>query len=93
MSKVYHIRESKPVVYTYEVYANSKAEALRKFNAHGDYEEIALDPGVGHASITVIEIGLAYQRCANCSEKYSPKNVGDYLCRTCENPKRKSKSK
>jgi hypothetical protein len=83
MSQVYYIRERKPVVYTYKVFAKSKAEALRKFNSHGDYEEIGLDPGSGKVTITVTDMGPASDKCAECGADYRPENVRDYLCREC----------
>lgn len=83
MSKVFYIYEDKPVRYTYKVYANSKSEALAKFNSHADYEEIGLDPGVGTTKITIEECGRAVGSCANCGSEWSPENVGDYLCGKC----------
>lgn len=83
MSKVFHIHERKQVIYTYKVYAKSKADALRKYNSHADYEEIGLNAGSGRVTITVSEMGPASDNCAVCGDKYSPENVRDYMCRSC----------
>lgn len=86
-NKVYYIHEAKPVVYTFKVYARSKAEALQKFKDHGEVEEIGLDPGVGRHKIMVTEEGAAFDTCAECGETYSPDNVRDYLCHECQKKK------
>lgn len=87
MNKVYHIKEYKSVVYTYAVYADSKLEALRKFDDHFKIEEIGMDPAKGEYRVDLLEIGPASDTCSECQEEYSPKDVRDYLCLKCSNGK------
>lgn len=79
----YYIMESKQMVFTYQVYAKTQAEALRKFRAH-ECEEIGLDAGRGKTLLSVREMGPAVGRCTECREAFYPQNLGDYRCPTCE---------
>lgn len=83
MSKRYIIREHKPVIYTYLVYANSKAEALRKFNETQDYQEIGLDPGSGRVTVTVSAGEAASEKCMVCGLEFSPEKINCYRCKKC----------
>lgn len=69
-SRVFHIKEYKPVVYTYKVYAKSKADAWRKYHdATQESEEIGLDPGTGKSSLTISDMGVSSDKCAECTRK------------------------
>lgn len=83
MGKVYHIKETKQVVYTYKVFAKSKREALDKFIHHQGYIEVGLDAGPGHTKTTIKAMGKAQDTCAECQLTYSPEDVGDFMCSKC----------
>lgn len=88
MSKAYIITETKPMTYSYLVYATSEAEAMRKFNSHEDYIEVGLDTASsGRTVIKIRSRGQAIEKCAVCNLEFSPENVSDYRCDSCKGEK------
>lgn len=87
-NRVFHIYETKQVVYTHMIYAKTKKEALEKYHSNEQNKiEIGLDSGNGITKISVANLGVAFEKCSSCNEKFSPANISDYLCLKCENNK------